>query len=117
MGTRLFDAPTDYELDGKSASALLTPLALVQLLDPSQRPNRVVAMVTPGAQSTTWPVFEKEICSILGFKPESVSIPDGRNSDEIREISENIFGLIIVLIGVFHIGVFISFVFSRLMRR
>ena len=32
-------------------------------------------------------------------------------------LSENIFGLIIVLIGVFHIGVFISFVFSRLMRR
>ena len=32
-------------------------------------------------------------------------------------LSENIFGLIIVMIGVFHIGVFISFVFSRLMRR
>ena len=90
LGTRLFDAPTDYELDEKSASALLTPLALVQLLDPPQRPNRVVAMVTPGAESTTWPVFEKEICSILGFKPESVSISDGRNSAEIREIIEKV---------------------------
>ena len=90
LGTRLFDAPTDYELDGKSASALLTPLALVQLLAPSQRPNRVVAMVTPGAKSTTWPVFEKEICSILKFKPGSVSIPDGRSSDEIRKIIEKV---------------------------
>lgn len=90
LGTRLFDAPTDYELDEKSASALLTPLALVQLLDPPQRPNRVVAMVTPGAESTTWPVFEQEICSILGFKPESVSISDGRNSAEIREIIEKV---------------------------
>ena len=93
LGTRLFDAPTDYELDGKdgkSASALLTPLALVQLLDSSQRPNRVVAMVTPGAESTTWPVFEKEICSILKFKPDSVSIPDGRNSDKIRKIIEKV---------------------------
>ena len=90
LGTRLFDAPTDYELDEKSASALLTPLALVQLLDPPQRPNRVVAMVTPGAESTTWPVFEKETCSILGFKPESVSISDGRNSAEIREIIEEV---------------------------
>ena len=33
------------------------------------------------------------------------------------KLSENIFGLLVVLIGVFHIGVFISFVFSRLMRR
>ena len=90
LGTRLFDAPTDYELDGKSASELLTPLALVQLLAPSQQPNRVVAMVTPGAKPTTWPVFEAGICSILGFKPDSVSIPDGRNSDEIREIIEKV---------------------------
>ena len=33
------------------------------------------------------------------------------------DLSENLFGLLVVLIGVFHIGVFISFVFSRLMRR
>ena len=90
LGTRLFDAPTDYELDGKSASAFLTPLALVQLLDPSQRPNRVVAMVTPEAQSTTWPVFEKGIKDALGFSPEDVKIPDGRNSTEIREIIEKV---------------------------
>ena len=89
LGTQLFDAPTAYELDGKPASAFLAPLALVQLLDhPSQRPNRVVTMVTPGAESTTWPVFEKGICRILGFKPKSVLIPDGRKSDEIRKIIE-----------------------------
>ena len=90
LGARLFDEPTDYELGGKSASAFLTPLALVQLLDPPQQPNRVVAMVTPGAESTTWPVFETEICSILGFKPDSVSISDGSNSAEIREIIEKL---------------------------
>ena len=91
LGTLLFDAPTTYELDGKQASAFLAPLALVQLLShPSQRPNRVVAMVTPGAESTTWPVFEEGICRILGFKPDSVSIANGRSSDEIREIIEKV---------------------------
>ena len=88
LGTQLFDTPTEYELDGQSASAFLAPLALVQLLDPSQRPDHVAAMVTPGAESTTWPVFEEGICSILGFKPDSVSIPDGRNIGEIREMSK-----------------------------
>lgn len=82
--------PTEYEWRGKTETAPLTPLALVKLLDPSQQPNRVVAMVTKGAISKTWPVFEKGICSILGFKPDSVSIPDGRNSAEIREIIEKV---------------------------
>ena len=82
--------PTEYEWRGKTETAPLTPLALVKLLDPSQRPNRVVAMVTEGARYKTWPVFEQEICSILGFKPDSVSIPDGRNSTEIREIIEEV---------------------------
>ena len=90
LGTQLFDKPTNYGLDGKSASAFLAPLALVQLLAPSQRPNRVVAMVTPEAQTKTWPVFEEEICRILGFNPGSVLIPDGRSSDEIREIIEKV---------------------------
>ena len=45
-------------------------------------------MVTSGAKPITWPVFENGICTALGSPPESVSIPDGRNSDEIREILE-----------------------------
>ena len=81
---------TTYQWSGQTATADLAPLALVQLLDPSQQPNRVVAMVSEGAKTTTWPVFEKEICSILGFKPDSVAIPDGRNSPEIREIIEKV---------------------------
>lgn len=81
---------TTYEWGGQKATADLAPLALVQLLDQSQRPNHVVAMVTDGAGTTTWPVFEKGICTALGFPPQSVLIPDGRNSDETREILEKV---------------------------
>ena len=59
----------------------------------------------PDLIATTW----KRIAS--GFF-EAAAAPE-----KSVNLSENIFGLIIVLIGVFHIGVFISFVFSRLMRR
>lgn len=81
--------PTTYKWSGKTATADLAPLALVQLLDSSQRPNRAVAMVTSGAKKTTWPVFEKGITA-LDLLPESVSIDDGKNSDEIRKILETV---------------------------
>ena len=82
--------PTDYEWNGKTVNAPLTPLALVQLLDKSQQPSRVVAMVTNRAKTATWLDFETGINNTLGFKPQSVSIPDGRNSDEIRAILETV---------------------------
>ena len=90
LGTQLYDQPTNYELGGQKASAFLAPLALVQLLDPSERPKCVVAMVTPDAEKTTWLVFQQGIKAALCSKPESVSIPNGRNSDEIREIIEEV---------------------------
>ena len=82
--------PTDYQWNGKTVNAPLTPLALVQLLDKSQQPSRVVAMVTKKAETATWPDFKTGINNTLGFKPQSVSIPDGRNSDEIRAILETV---------------------------
>ena len=82
--------PTEYQWDGKTATAPLTPLALVQLLDPAEQPNRVVAMVTDGARDKTWPVFEAEICNRLKIKPEAIDIPDGKNATEIREILEKV---------------------------
>ena len=81
---------TEYEWDGETATAPLTPLALVQLLDPSERPNRVVAMVTNGARAKTWSVFKAEICNILEIKPEAIDIPDGKNATEIHKILEKV---------------------------
>lgn len=88
LGTRAIE--TTYQLDDRTATATLTPLALVQLLDPSQRPNRVVAMVTKGAEDETWEPFKKGICKTLSFEPQFISIPDGSNSEEIRQILEKV---------------------------
>lgn len=90
LGTTLFDKPTEYEWDGKKAEASLAPLALVKLLDPSQQPNHAFAMVTKGAETTTWPVFQQEISDTLDFCPNIISIPDGSSTGEVRNILEKV---------------------------
>ena len=81
---------TEYEWNGKKATADLTPLALVQLLEKTQLPNHVVAVVTEGAKRETWQPFRAGICRTLKFSPEIVEIPDGNSSDEIRQILESV---------------------------
>ena len=81
---------TKYQWEGRETTAELAPLALVQLLDPSQRPNRVVAVVTQEAEEKTWETFRKGIDLALGFEPELVQIPDGSSPDEIRQILEKV---------------------------
>ena len=81
---------TEYEWNGKKATADLTPLALVQLLEETQLPNRVIAVVTQSAKLETWQPFRAGICQTLKFSPEIVEIPDGSNSDEIRQILESV---------------------------
>ena len=84
LGMRAIE--TEYEWNGKKATAGLTPLALVQLLEEAQLPNRVVTVVTQGAKLETWQPFRAGICQKLKFSPEIIEIPDGNNSDEIRQI-------------------------------
>ncbi len=81
---------TTYKLDKKTVTTKLTPLALVQLLEESQLPNRVVAVATQGAKRETWQLFRSGICRTLKFSPELVEIPDGNNPDEIRQILESV---------------------------
>ena len=91
LGTRVFDG-TKYKWQGKEATADLAPLALMELfkqLDLSI-PDRFVAVVTKGAETTTWPVFQEGVCSHFEIKPKKILIPDGRSSREIREILESI---------------------------
>ncbi len=86
LGMRAFR--TTYEWNGEKATASLTPLALVQLLD--KAPNRVVAVLTKEAKAETWSIFEEGIHQTLGFAPEGIDIPDGNSSDEIRQILESV---------------------------
>lgn len=79
---------TRYTLNGVSAEAELTPLALLQCLSESDRPNRVVALVTEGAKNATWAPFSEAVQSLTGIEAELVEIPEGRNAEEIRQIIE-----------------------------
>ena len=81
---------TTYKWKEKTAEAELAPLALVQLLEESQLPNRVVAVATQGAKRETWQLFRSGICKTLKFSPELVEIPDGNSTDEIRQILESV---------------------------
>ena len=81
---------TKYQWGERKAEASLAPLALVQLLDSSQRPNRVVAVATQEAKDKTWQTFHAGICQGLGFEPQLVLIPSGSSRDEIRQILEKV---------------------------
>ena len=91
LGTRVYENTT-YEWKGKTATADLTPLALLELLEElgMYMSNRVVAVVTQGAKNTTWPVFQEGVRTYLKTEAEPISIPDGRTSNEIREILESV---------------------------
>ena len=88
LGMRAIE--TEYQWKDKTVKADLTPLALVRLLEKSELPNHVIAVVTQGAKRETWQLFRAGICDTLGFAPEAVDIPDGNNSDEIRDILESV---------------------------
>ncbi len=89
---------TKYQLNQQLATAELAPLALVQLLDNSLKPNRVIVTVTKGAKTAKerdsgkliLGIFKKGIKEVLGFEPEVVDIPDGSDEDEIRQLLENV---------------------------
>ena len=97
LGTNVFQA-TEYEWTGEKgkgekATADFAPLALMKLFDQLNlpKPNRFVVLVTEGTKDTTWPVFKTGVhAAALGIQPECISIPDGLNSEEIREILESL---------------------------
>ncbi len=91
LGTRVYNN-TEYVLEGKTATADLAPLALMELFNKLglPTPNRFVAVVTDGAKESTWPVFYKWVYDNRRTKPESISVIDGRDTSEIRDILESV---------------------------
>src|SRR5579875_209485 len=85
--------PTQYTLGTRVVEAPLAPIALLQLLDPSSRPTDIRAIVTADAAAGTWPEFQAGMKQ-LGFEPQRVDIPDGRDAAQIREIVEKVGALI-----------------------
>lgn len=84
--------PTTYEWGQEKAAADFAPLALVEFLKILKlpMPNHVVAVVTQGAKCETWQRFRAGVCKILKCSPELVEIPDGSNTNEIRQILESV---------------------------
>lgn len=91
LGTSVYKN-TKYEWREKTATADLAPLALIELFKKLHLsiPNRYVAVVTKGAENTTWPVFRDWVRTHCKIEPESISIDDGRDSGEIRKILESV---------------------------
>ncbi len=79
---------TLYELRGRSAEEPLAPLALLRLLPPDAKPNRVLALCTEGAKQATWETFANGVHQTLRIEAERLDIPDGKTADEIRQIIE-----------------------------
>ena len=79
---------TTYELHGSAVEEPLAPLAPLRLLPQHARPNRVLALCTKIAKTTTWPTLSGGVRTILGIEAEPLDIPDGRTEDEIRRIVE-----------------------------
>jgi hypothetical protein len=82
--------PCQYMLTagGQTVEAALAPSALMQLLPAGGRPDRVLALCTQDAATTTWPTLASDTRAFLGVNAERLDIPDGRNEAEIREIIE-----------------------------
>ena len=91
LGTRVFDN-TKYVWQGEEATADLAPLALMELFEKLKLPipGRFVAVVTDGARSTTWPVFQNWVSSNRKTNPQSIDVDDGRDNGEILKILESV---------------------------
>ena len=53
--------PARYSLAGQESEAKLAPVALLDLLQPTERPNRVMALCTSQAKKESWPILEETL--------------------------------------------------------
>ena len=76
--------PACYVLDEHRVDARLAPVALFGLLPENDRPNQVLALCTPEAESETWPLLQEDIgsttCSV-----EHVVVPSGHTQQDVNE--------------------------------
>ncbi len=84
-----------YCIGEKTFHAQLAPLALLQDLSQSSesKPTRIVALVTQGSETATWPLFNEMAQQTTGLIPERVPISDGRNGREVQTILEDVAAL------------------------
>jgi len=84
---------TTYTLDGETAEADYSPVALLQLLKPENRPYTVLCLLTSKARKEVWKDFSRTLKD-FGVEAEHIDIPDVDNSAKmavmIRAVARNI---------------------------
>ncbi len=78
-----------YALNGETAEAEYSPLALLQLLDTDDRPDTVLCLLTSKAREQVWDDFSKQVKG-LGVGAEPIDIPDVDNSAQMAEVIQTI---------------------------
>jgi CRISPR-associated DxTHG motif protein len=72
-----------YTLDGQASRMSLAPCALLELLPPVDRPDRIVALVTPQAETTSLPILRNALDG--RYEIETVRVPDYDGSQDPRD--------------------------------
>ena len=74
--------------DGEPFETKLAPVALLELLPESDRPDRVIALCTSDAKKCTWPILEEELAG--QYNLEAVDAPDGNFQEDVDKFLQAI---------------------------
>ena len=72
---------THYRFKGKETESRFAPIALYNLLAQSDRPDRIIAVCTPQAESDSWPSFKSDLGGQCPTTP--VPVPTGETHKDI----------------------------------
>ena len=70
-----------YVLGDRHAEARLAPVALLDLLSPADRPDRVAAVCTPEAKRESWPILEAALRG--GCPVERIDVASGMAQPDV----------------------------------
>ena len=79
-----------YELASRQTEAPLAPVALLDLLSETEKPDRVLALCTPKAKQDSWPVLLKTLHD--KYAVESVDVPAGDTPEDVNDYLAKISG-------------------------
>ncbi len=71
--------PAHYTLNGRKVKAELAPVALLDLLPESERPDRVLALCTPEAKQSSWPLLKQALKGQVETELVRIEGGDGQN--------------------------------------
>ena len=93
-----------YSLAGQEAEAILAPIALLNLVPPTERPNRVMALCTSQAKKESWPILEEALRHRCRLELVEVSAGDTQEdvNSYLTQVSSAIKGKVDLTVDVTH---------------